>query len=102
MEQRFYQSTPEDALIKGLVFPQRIQFYFAQADTLVVYWSESLNNPEKLAATFNGGTIVISDKEAYEQFIQKYEADRSLLANTQNIILKSWDDIVEIYKNRFK
>lgn len=101
-EQRFYQSTPEDAVIKGLVFPQRMQFYFEQADKLIAYWSESLDNPEQLAATFANGTVIVSDKEAYAKFIEKYEADRSMLANTQNIILKSWEELVEIYKNRFK
>jgi hypothetical protein len=101
-EQRFYQSTPEDAVTKGLAFPQRMQFYFEQGDTLMAYWSNSLNHSEQLAATFIDGTLTILDKVAYENFVQKYEADRAYLAIQQNLNLLPWEEIIAAYQHRFK
>lgn len=101
-EQRFYQSTPEDAVTKGLAFPQRMQFYFEQGDTLFIYWSDSLDHPEQLAATCTDGTVAIVNASAYENFVQKYEQDRAYLLTHQNIALESWDTIIKSYQHRFK
>jgi len=77
---RFYQSSPEDALAKGLLFPQRMGAYFTYADTLYFYWSDELFEPERLAAVWRKGELEIVDREAMDRFIAKYEADRITLA----------------------
>lgn len=77
---RFYQSSPEDALAKGKLFPQRIWAYFAYADVLYFYWSDELFAPERLAAIWRNGELDILDPEAMQRFIDKYEADRAVLA----------------------
>ena len=100
-EQRFYQSTPEDAVTKGLMFPQRMQFYFEQGDTLMAYWSDSLDHQEQLAATFIDGTVNIGNEAAYENFVQKYEQDRNYLLKSQNLTLLPWEDLVASYQRRY-
>lgn len=77
---RFYQSSPEDALAKGKFFPQRMQAYFAYADTMYFYWSDDLFSPERLAAVWHNGKLEIQDSEAMNRFAEKYEEDRAALA----------------------
>lgn len=77
---RFYQSSPEDAVSKGKFFPQRMDAYFAHADVLYFYWSDSLMAPERLAAIWQNGKLEILDSEAMQRFVDKYEADRAALA----------------------
>ena len=48
---RFYQSSPEDAIAKGILFPQKMASYFAYADRLYFFWSHDLFSPEKFAGT---------------------------------------------------
>jgi len=76
---RFYQSSPEDAVSKGLLFPQRVQAYFAYADQLYFFWSDSLFSPERLAGIWTNEKLVIIDDEAMRYFIDKYESDRCSL-----------------------
>ena len=77
---RFYQSSPEDAVTKGKLFAQRMGAYFAQADILYFYWSDELFSSETVAAIWQNGKLHIHDPQAMEKFIEKYEADRVLLA----------------------
>jgi hypothetical protein len=83
---RFYQSSPEDAVAKGISFPQRMPAFFAGADQLYFYWSDDLFAPERLAAIWQKGTLEILDSEAFESFKNKYENDRlTLEASGQSI-----------------
>ncbi len=77
---RFYQSSPEDAVAKGKFFPQRMGAYFAHADLMYFYWSDDLFSPERLAAVWRGGKLEVHDAQAMQRFVDKYEADRVILA----------------------
>lgn len=92
-DQRFYQSSPDDAVAKGLLFPQRMQTYFTLADNLYFYWSDSLQTPECLAATFEKGSLTILDQKAWNSISEKYEADRELL-KAEGKQLPSWEELL--------
>lgn len=77
---RFYQSSPEDAISKGKLFPERMGAYFAHADLIYLYWSDALFSPERLAAIWKDGELVIQDRGAMDRFVAKYEEDRAALA----------------------
>jgi hypothetical protein len=79
---RFYQSSPEDAVTKDVLFPQRMDSYFAYADRMYFYWSDSLFAPERLAGVWEKGELILHDGDAMERFIDKYEADRIALEQT--------------------
>lgn len=79
---RFYQASLEDTVSKGLLFPQRMGTYFAQADEMYFYWSDSLFAPERLAGIWRQGKLEVLDSEAMQRFIEKYEADRTALEAT--------------------
>ncbi len=96
-EQKFYQSTPEDAVSKGLFFPQRMPIYFAQADTLHLFWSDSLFSPPRLAARLQDGMMQVIDEEALNRFMAQFEADRALLSQ-EGIELLSWDELLALYQ----
>jgi hypothetical protein len=98
-EQKFYQSSPEDALSKGKLFPQRMSAYFTYADTLYLYWSDDLATPERLAAVLKDGQFEVVDQAALDRFVQKFENDRSELSSTTEI--PSWDEVVSLYTERF-
>lgn len=76
---RFYQSSPEEAVAKGVLFPQRMGSYFTYADRMYFYWSDSLFAPERLAGVWESGELILHDSDAMKQFIDKYEADRKAL-----------------------
>ena len=99
-KQRFYQSTPEDALVKGALFPQRMSTYFENGDTLYFYWSDDLFSPERLAAVFQKGQIDVIDSDALNCFIAKYELDRNAF-QVEGKILPAWDELVKMYQVRF-
>ena len=99
-EQKFYQSSPEDAVSKGKFFPERMFSYFTYADTLYLYWSDDLATRERLAAVLKDGDLTILDMEAFHLFIQKFENDRKFL-NTEGKQIPSWDELVNLYCNRF-
>jgi hypothetical protein len=96
-EQRFYQSTPKDAVEKGKFFSERMGAYFQWGDKLYLYWSDDLFSKERLAAVLENGKITILDQGAYENFVKKYEKDISL----EEVKLPSWNEFLDIYKNRF-
>lgn len=99
-EQKFYQSTPKDALAKGKLFPQRMLAYFTYADTLYLFWSDDLATPERCAAVFAEGNLEVVDDDAFNHFINKYEADRRQLQSEGKKIL-SWSELVDLYRARF-
>lgn len=100
-EQRFYQSTPEDAVQKGLGFTQRMAFFFEQGDELRLYWSTSLQERELLAAVFSAGSLQIINQQAYESFAAKYAKDAALLQSKQQLVLPAWESLIAGYKKRF-
>lgn len=87
---RFYQSSPEDAVAKGVLFPQRMGAYFAYADQLYFYWSDSLFTPERLAGIWRAGKLEVHDSDAMQRFIDKYEEDRAALGKT-GIVIPTFD-----------
>jgi hypothetical protein len=100
LQERFYQSTPEDALAKGLFFPQRMPAYFTYADTLYIYWSDDLFSTERFAAVLENGQLTVNDAAALELFVNKYEKDRTDL-QTQGKDLPAWSELVQNYQARF-
>ncbi len=92
-ETRFYQSSPEDAIAKGKLFPQRMPTYFAYGDNLHFFWSDSLKTPERLAASYENGKFTIVDAAAWKEFGDKYEKDRALLFEEGKEIA-SWEDLI--------
>lgn len=95
-EQKFYQSTPEDAVSKGKMFPRRMSAYFTFADELYLFWSDEMNQPERRAAHFVNGKMSILDQDAYRKFVQKYQNDRANLKK-EGIDIPSWDAVIALY-----
>jgi hypothetical protein len=83
---RFYQSSPEDAVAKGTLFPQRMDSYFTYADQIYFYWSDHLSAPERLAGIWRNGKLAIYDGDAMQRFVDKYEADRTALQSTGSVL----------------
>lgn len=81
---RFYQSSPEDAVAKGLLFPQRMESYFTYADRIYFFWSNNLTTEEKLCGEWSKGKFTLYDQEAMDRFVNKYEADRATLMKERN------------------
>ncbi len=98
--QKFYQSSPEDAVNKGKIFPQKMPSYFSFADTLYLFWSDDLNHPERLAGILKEGRLKVTDSEALNRFIEKYETDRASLQSEVSSIL-SWNELMKLYTERF-
>jgi hypothetical protein len=94
--QKFYQCTPEDAVSKGKNFPVRMPVFFAQANTLYLFWSDSIHQSERLAAILRNGNMEIVDAQALDLFISKYNADRETLSK-EGKVLPSWNDLTAIY-----
>jgi hypothetical protein len=90
---RFYQSSPEDAVAKGIFFPQRMQTYFTYADQLYFYWSDSLFTPERLAGVWSKGKMEVYDAEAMQRFVDKYQTDRLTLKKV-GVSLPSFDILI--------
>ncbi|HEY5236067.1 MAG TPA: zeta toxin family protein [Rhabdochlamydiaceae bacterium] len=101
-EQRFYQSTPEDAVAKGKSFTEKLSVYFQYADTLHLYWSDDLMAEERISVIFDKGETIIGEGCAcvLDRFISKFDEDRDALqAEGKNI--PSWDELVQLYLSRF-
>lgn len=93
--QRFYQSSPEDAIAKGKLFPERMETYFTYADKLYFFWSDDLMSPERLAGSYKGGKLTIHDADAWDRFVRKYERDRQAL-RTEGKELPSWEELLKM------
>ncbi len=94
--QRFYQSSPEDAVSKGKFFPQKMETYFKYADKMHFYWSDALDRPERLAAKWSSGELTILDEDAWSRFVQKYESDRALLL-TEGKVIPPFENLLNVY-----
>ena len=95
---RFYQSSPEDALSKGLIFSERMEVYFKYADKLYFYWTDGLFGPERLCGIWSDGNLEVNDKQAMQSFIDKYEEDRKIL-KSKDIIIRAFDSLLGGNKN---
>lgn len=101
-EQRWYQSTPDDASSKGKVFAEKLSVYFQYADTLHLYWSDDLMAEERIAAVFDKGEMIVAEGCAcvLDRFLGKFDDDRdALLAEGKTI--PPWDELFQLYLNRF-
>jgi hypothetical protein len=92
----FYQSSPEDAVLKGSLFPKRMEVYFKEANELYFYWSDGAFAKERLAATLIDGQLRVYDKEAFEKFAAKYEKDRDAM-KYENVQLLPFNKLLEGY-----
>lgn len=101
-EQRFYQSTPEDAIAKGKVFVEKLSVYFQYADTLHLYWSDDLMAEERNAVIFDKGEMILGEGCAcvLDRFISKFDDDRDAL-QAEGKTTPSWDELVQLYISRF-
>lgn len=101
-EQRFYRSSPEDAITKGKLFLEKMSVYFQYADTLYLYWSDDLLAEESLAAIFDKGEMIVGDGCAcvLDRFITQFEEDRDAL-QIENRTLPTWEELIQIYIKRF-
>ncbi len=101
-EQKWYQSTPEDASSKGKVFAQKLSVYFQYADTLHLYWSDDLMAEERIAAIFEGGQMIVPEGCAcvLDRFLSKFDDDRDAIL-AEGKIIPPWDELFRIYLNRF-
>ncbi len=93
-EQKFYQSTPEDAVSKGLAFIQRMPVYFEQADELHLFWSNDLETPEIECAIFKTHKLQTLDEKSYLKFVSQFEKMRKILAS-QGTEVPAWETITE-------
>ena len=100
--QGFYQTDPHDVVEKGRIFPTRMPLYFTFADQLFLFWSDRFDEKERLAATFSQEGIKISDQEAYDKFIAKYERDRLPLKEEEKLELPTWEALVASWMQRTK
>lgn len=75
--QGFVQSTAEDIVSKGTLFPQRFPIYFKYADEIEIYWTEDFTKGSVKAATFSPHKgISVLNQEAYDRFVNEYEKNR--------------------------
>ena len=93
---------PHDVVEKGRIFPTRMPLYFTFADQLFLFWSDRFDEKERLAATFSQEGIKISDQEAYDKFIAKYERDRLPLKEEEKLELPTWEALVASWMQRTK
>jgi len=99
-EQKFYQSSPEDAINKRKIFPSKMETYFSKADSLYIFWSDELFQQERLGAILSKGELKVIDANALNSFVLQFEKDRKDLSEEgQNIL--SWNELVDLYQKRF-
>lgn len=101
--QGYYQSTPEEVKSKGIAFPKKMKDYFDLADNLVVFWRGGVTENAIKAAVYTGGSKTVLNQDAYESFVNKYEADRFALSRPEggeSVFLPSFADVEQLYLSR--
>lgn len=75
--QNFVQTSAEDTIQKGKLFPERFPIYFKYADEMQLYWTDPSNlEHSTLAATLRAGKgMVIHDENAMKKFTAQYNLD---------------------------
>lgn len=94
--QRFYQSSPEDAVNKGIAFAERMETYFQSVDVLELFWSEKKDSPITHAATIHNKQITLHDSAAYNSFVNQHNAYVATLSKEGKTI-KEWDALLLSY-----
>lgn len=89
-----YQATPEDAVQKGRLFPERFPLYFKFGDSLRLYWTCDFSKGSKEVARIEGGVLTVKDKKGYRRFVAHYESARSRSEKD----LPSWADLLKLQK----
>lgn len=88
-----YQATPEDAIQKGKMFPERFPVYFQYADSLRLYWTDNFpSGGSKEVARIENQTLTIKDPIGYKSFVNQYEEDRKNFSSPG----LSWEDLLKI------
>ncbi|MBM3610292.1 MAG: hypothetical protein FJX18_02020 [Alphaproteobacteria bacterium] len=87
-----YQVTPEDAVEKGKVFPERFPIYFKYADSLRFYWTCDFSTGSKEVARIENKSLKIFDKSGYETFVEQYTKERAAAGNTW----PAWEELLKI------
>lgn len=102
-EQANYQTTPEDVVNKGIVFPQRFGNYFAQGNNVGLFWRDSFTSNARLAAFYSGGEETIYDENAFRAFQDQYQRSQIELAHASEadrIVLPDFNYHRETYLER--
>jgi predicted ABC-type ATPase len=97
-EQRWYQSTADDASSKGKSFVEKLSVYFQYADTLHLYWSDDLMAEERIAAIFDKGEMIVPEGCAcvLDRFLTKFDDDRDAL-QAEGKMIPAWDELFQLY-----
>ncbi|MDE3046483.1 MAG: hypothetical protein KGJ02_07555 [Verrucomicrobiota bacterium] len=98
--EQFFNINPTDEVNKSKYFTQQMPTYFTYANTLYLYWSNELGTSEHVAAILQNGNVQVVNMDAMNHFVQKYEADRAVLAKEGKKI-PAWDELVRTYQKRF-
>ncbi len=85
-----YQSTPEDVINKGKMFPERFPVYFKNADKIRLYWADNLESGSKEVARIENGKVQIFDQDDYDKFVLKYKLDCAQSGKD----LPTWDQLL--------
>ncbi len=102
--QGYYQSTPEEVISKGIAFPQKMKDYFELGDNMAIFWRKGVTENAVKAAVYTNGQKIILDQDAYDSFVNKYEADRKSLATPESdepLALPSFTEVEQLYLPRF-
>lgn len=87
-----YQVTPEDAVTKGMMFPQRFPVYFKYADRLRLFWADDLTRGAYEVAQIENGQVKIIDQCGFDKFVAQYELDRKNCDNA----LQDWKTVLDL------
>ncbi len=102
-----YQVTAEDALVKGMLFPQRFASYFMWADRLTLFWRTGVTVRAQRAAIYGEGKLQVEAGDAFEQFRAKYAQDCASLSTRQTatpgaaVVLSPFSELEARYFSRF-
>lgn len=94
-----YQVDPSDFVEKGKLFPQRMTDYFVHADHLILMWKGDVEQRATRAAEYRDGQCIVKDQDAFDAFVNRYEAQRFELSH-EGITIPSWSDVEDIYYSR--
>lgn len=85
-----YQSTPEDVINKGKMFPERFPTYFSNANKIRLYWADDIGSGAYEVARIEKGQITIMDADGYDKFVLKYTLDKE----RSDKDLPSWETLL--------
>lgn len=86
--QHLVQSTPEDARNKADAVYRRFGDYFAAADKVDIYWTDTFSQGSTLAATYVDKKLTIQDQDAFDHFVKDYNDRLAALNSVEDEKLK--------------